>query len=326
MPKNFQISQYDEPLCFDGYLDVEVDGKTVRIEIERVHLEEDTGKSAARGRRHRPHPRRRLVARRLQPRRHPAGGDRHQADPGHRRARARGGQGLRHRAARGHAHARRLRRADGAGLDALRREHLAHAARRAEWGTRTETKNVNSLRSVERAVRSRDACARRRSSPTAAGSSRRPATSTRTPAPPRPGRSKEKAQDYRYFPEPDLVPIAPDAAWVEELKAALPELPPRAPRKRLQQEWGVSDLDMQAMLNAGAVELIEATVAAGAPPARRPQVVDGRAVPPRQRARRRAGRAADHPGPGRRAAASWSTRATLNDKLARAGAGGRADR
>src|SRR5438132_10340985 len=46
MPKNFQISQYDEPLCTDGYLDVEVDGKTVRVGIERVHLEEDTGKSA----------------------------------------------------------------------------------------------------------------------------------------------------------------------------------------------------------------------------------------------------------------------------------------
>ncbi len=59
----------------------------------------------------------------------------------------------------------------------------------------------------------------------AAGSSRRPGTSTRTPATPRPGRSKETATDYRYFPEPDLVPLAPDPAWVAELKAALPELP-----------------------------------------------------------------------------------------------------
>src|SRR5690606_13044943 len=80
------------------------------------------------------------------------------------------------------------------------------------------------------------------------------------------GRSKEEAQDYRYFPEPDLVPIAPDPAWVEELKATLPELP-SVKRKRLQAEWGLSDLDMQAMHNADAIDLVEATVTAGAPPA-----------------------------------------------------------
>jgi aspartyl-tRNA(Asn)/glutamyl-tRNA(Gln) amidotransferase subunit B len=80
------------------------------------------------------------------------------------------------------------------------------------------------------------------------------------------GRSKETATDYRYFPEPDLVPVAPDPAWVAELKAALPELP-RVHRRRLQQQWGLSDLDMQSVLNAGAVELIEATVAAGTTPA-----------------------------------------------------------
>ncbi len=80
------------------------------------------------------------------------------------------------------------------------------------------------------------------------------------------GRSKEEAQDYRYFPEPDLVPIAPDPAWVAELKAALPELP-SAKRQRLKAEWGLSDLDMQAMHNADAIDLVEATVAAGAPAA-----------------------------------------------------------
>jgi aspartyl-tRNA(Asn)/glutamyl-tRNA(Gln) amidotransferase subunit B len=80
------------------------------------------------------------------------------------------------------------------------------------------------------------------------------------------GRSKEEAQDYRYFPEPDLLPIAPDRAWVAELKAALPELP-SAKRQRLKAEWGLSDLDMQAMHNADAIDLVEATVAAGAPAA-----------------------------------------------------------
>lgn len=62
------------------------------------------------------------------------------------------------------------------------------------------------------------------------------------------------------------MPLAPDPAWVVELKAALPELP-RVHRRRLQQQWGLSDLDMQSVLNAGAVELIEATVAAGTTPA-----------------------------------------------------------
>jgi aspartyl-tRNA(Asn)/glutamyl-tRNA(Gln) amidotransferase subunit B len=81
----------------------------------------------------------------------------------------------------------------------------------------------------------------------------------------RPGRSKETATDYRYFPEPDLVPLAPDASWVSQLKAALPELP-RLHRRRLQEAWGLSDQDMQSALNAGAVDLIEQTVAAGASP------------------------------------------------------------
>ena len=85
MPKNFQTSQYDEPLCTDGYLDVQVNGETVRIPIERVHLEEDTGQVAARRRRDRPDPRCLAQPGRLQPRRHPAGRDRHQADHRHRR-------------------------------------------------------------------------------------------------------------------------------------------------------------------------------------------------------------------------------------------------
>ena len=89
MPKNFQTSQYDEPICFEGYMDVEVDGETFRVEIERAHMEEDTGKSTARRRRHRPDPRRRLLAGRLQPRRHPADRDRHQADHRDRRRRRR---------------------------------------------------------------------------------------------------------------------------------------------------------------------------------------------------------------------------------------------
>jgi aspartyl-tRNA(Asn)/glutamyl-tRNA(Gln) amidotransferase subunit B len=80
------------------------------------------------------------------------------------------------------------------------------------------------------------------------------------------GREKSDAEDYRYFPEPDLVPIAPSSEWVERLRATLPE-PPRVRRTRLQQEWGFSDLEMRDTVGAGALGLVEETVAAGAAPA-----------------------------------------------------------
>src|SRR5262249_11867382 len=125
-----------------------------------------------------------------------------------------------------------------------------------------ETKNVNSLRSVERAVRAEML---RQAAVLDAGG--RITQETRhfheDTGDTTPGRSKETATDYRYFPERDLVPLAPDPAWVAELRAGLPE-PPGAHRGRLQKAWGLSDHDMQAVLNAGAVELIEATVAEGA--------------------------------------------------------------
>jgi aspartyl-tRNA(Asn)/glutamyl-tRNA(Gln) amidotransferase subunit B len=77
------------------------------------------------------------------------------------------------------------------------------------------------------------------------------------------GRSKEEAQDYRYFPEPDLVPVAPPRDWVEQIRASLPEAPARV-RARLQAEWNVSAVEMDAIVNAGALELVRQTVAAGA--------------------------------------------------------------
>jgi aspartyl-tRNA(Asn)/glutamyl-tRNA(Gln) amidotransferase subunit B len=80
----------------------------------------------------------------------------------------------------------------------------------------------------------------------------------------RPGRSKEEATDYRYFPEPDLVPVAPDAAWIERLRDALPELP-AARQVRLRESLGVSAEDVQQMINAGVLDLVGASVDAGAP-------------------------------------------------------------
>ncbi|MGB3013980.1 MAG: Asp-tRNA(Asn)/Glu-tRNA(Gln) amidotransferase GatCAB subunit B, partial [Candidatus Nanopelagicales bacterium] len=78
-----------------------------------------------------------------------------------------------------------------------------------------------------------------------------------------PGRTKEEAEDYRYFPEPDLAPVAASEQWVEQLRATLPE-PPAQRRARLQQHWGFTDLEMRDVVNAQALELIEQTIEAGA--------------------------------------------------------------
>ena len=273
MPKNYQISQYDEPLCTDGWLDITVPDpaagphatRPVRVGIERVHLEEDTGKSlhvgGATGRIH--------------------GADYSLVD--YNRAGiplveivtkpVTGTGALAPLAA--HVYVAELRDLLRA-LDvsdvrmeegSLRCDVNTSLAPRgaAEWGTRTETKNVNSLRSVERAVRFE---IERQAALLDAGA--RVVQETRhfheNTGITTPGRSKEEAQDYRYFPEPDLVPVAPPADWVDSIRAQLPELP-AAGRQRLQAEWGLSDLDMTALRNASALDLMAATVAAGAAPA-----------------------------------------------------------
>jgi aspartyl-tRNA(Asn)/glutamyl-tRNA(Gln) amidotransferase subunit B len=131
-------------------------------------------------------------------------------------------------------------------------------------GTRTETKNVNSLRSVERAARYE----MQRHAAILAGGGKilqetrhwHEDTGVTTS-----GREKSDAEDYRYFPEPDLVPIAPSREWVAELAATLPE-PPHERRARLQAAWGFSDLDMRDTVGAGALGLVEETIAAGATP------------------------------------------------------------
>jgi aspartyl-tRNA(Asn)/glutamyl-tRNA(Gln) amidotransferase subunit B len=265
MPKNFQISQYDEPLCTDGWLDVPVDGEVVRVGIERVHLEEDTGKTlhvgGATGRIH--------------------GADYSLVD--YNRAGiplveivtkpVPGTGALAPQVARAYVtELRDLLRA--LAVSDVRMEEgslrcdvnvsLAPLGA-AVFGTRSETKNVNSLRSVERAVRHE---IERQAAVLDAGG--RVVQETRhwhedtgvTTS----GRSKEQAEDYRYFPEPDLVPLAPAPEWVESLRGELPELP-SARRGRLQAEWGLTERDLQTLVNAGALDVVAATVAAGAPPA-----------------------------------------------------------
>ena len=131
-------------------------------------------------------------------------------------------------------------------------------------GTRTETKNVNSLRSGERAIRyeiQRQA-AILEGGGTIIQETRHWHEDTGTTSA---GRPKSDADDYRYFPEPDLLPVEPSMALVEELRSALPESP-LLMRRRLKGDWGFSDIDFQSVVNAGlVVELVE-TVAAGASP------------------------------------------------------------
>jgi aspartyl-tRNA(Asn)/glutamyl-tRNA(Gln) amidotransferase subunit B len=132
-------------------------------------------------------------------------------------------------------------------------------------GTRTETKNVNSLRSIERAIRYE---IQRQAALLDKGvaitqETRHWHEDTGTTSP---GRAKSDADDYRYFPEPDLMPIRPSRALVDELRAALPE-PPAAERRRLKAEWGFSDVDFQSVVNAGLLVEVRLTVENGASPA-----------------------------------------------------------
>ncbi|MGI5217098.1 Asp-tRNA(Asn)/Glu-tRNA(Gln) amidotransferase subunit GatB [Nocardia sp. CA-290969] len=263
-PKNYQISQYDEPIATEGYLEVPLDdGTTFRVEIERAHMEEDTGKSVhvggATGRIHGAShslldynragvPLIEIVTKPIT-----GAGDR----------------------------APEVARAYVTALRDLLKSlnvsdvRMEHGSLRCDanvslmpigadvFGTRTETKNVNSLKSVEVAVRFE---MRRQAAVLATGGEIIQETRHfhEADGSTSPGRRKETAEDYRYFPEPDLEPVAPDAAWVEELRGTIPEYP-WLRRARIQSDWGVSDEVMRDLVNAGALDLIIATVDAGAP-------------------------------------------------------------
>ncbi len=269
MPKNFQISQYDEPIAYDGWIDIVVDTadgpETVRVGIERAHMEEDTGKSThvggATGRIHGADyslvdynragiPLIEIVTRPIEVAPHlvPAVAKAYVTE------------------------LRELMKALGVSEARMERGQLRCDANvslkptgATTLGTRSETKNVNSLRSVERAVTfeiRRQAAVLDRGDSIVQETRHWHEDTGETTS----GRVKEEAEDYRYFPEPDLVPVAPSREWVEELRATLPE-PPSVRRSRLQSEWGFTDLEMRDVVNAGATLLVEATVAAGADPA-----------------------------------------------------------
>lgn len=265
-PKNYQISQYDEPIAYDGYLDVVLDdGTEWRVEIERAHMEEDTGKLTHLG---------------------GADGRIHGATSSLVDCNRAGvplieivtkpiiGAGERApEVARAYVSALRdLVKALGvsdARMDqgSMRVDSNVSLMPKgtSEFGTRTETKNINSLKSVEQAVRFEmmrqaqvitdggEIIQETRHYQEADGS---------TTA----GRVKETAEDYRYFNDPDLPPVVAPREWVEEIRATLPELP-WVRRARIQQEWGLKDAEMRDLVRLGALELIIETTEEGATPA-----------------------------------------------------------
>ncbi len=265
LAKNYQISQFDEPIAFEGSLEVELDnGDIVTIPIERAHMEEDAGKLTHVG----------GATGRIQ------GAEYSLVD--YNRAGVPlveivtkpiyGTEGRAGEVARAYVSTiRDIVRGLGISEARMERGNLrcdANVSLRPrgdeKLGTRTETKNVNSLRSIERAIRyeiQRQAALLDKGT-AIIQETRHWHEDTGTTSP---GRPKSDADDYRYFPEPDLLPIRPSRELVDELRAALPE-PPAAQRRRLKAEWGFSDVDFQSIVNAGLLVEVRETVEAGANP------------------------------------------------------------
>ena len=272
LAKNYQISQYDEPIAFDGMVEVEANGKTFQIEIERAHMEEDAGKLTHIG----------GATGRIQ------GAEYSLVD--YNRAGVPlveivtkmivGAESDAPELAKAYVSAIRdivvalgiseakMERGNlrcDANISLRSREDVAFARASGAplpLGTRTETKNVNSLRSVERAIRyeiQRQA-AILYDGGTIIQETRHWHEDTGVTSA---GRPKSDADDYRYFPEPDLLPVEPSLELIAELRAALPEAPSLR-KKRLQESWGFTDLEFQDVLNSGLLVEVEETVAAGA--------------------------------------------------------------
>jgi len=266
LAKNYQISQFDEPIAFDGTVEVELaSGKTFTIDIERAHMEEDAGKLTHVG----------GSTGRIQ------GAEYSLVD--YNRAGVplveivtrmiTGAEGDAPELAKAYVSAiRDIVVSLGISEAKMERGNLRCDANislsprgSGKLGTRTETKNVNSLRSVERAIRyeiQRQAAILDKGGVIIQETRHWHEDTGVTSA----GRPKSDADDYRYFPEPDLLPVEPSLELIEELRAALPEAP-SIRRKRLKEAWGFTDLEFQDVLNSGLLVEVEETVAAGAAPA-----------------------------------------------------------
>ncbi len=265
LAKNFQTSQYDEPIASEGKINIELeDGVVFEVLIERAHMEEDAGKLTHIG----------GATGRIQ------GAEYSLVD--YNRAgvplveivtKPVYGAGARApELAAAYVHAiREIVKSMNVSDARMERGNVRCDANvsirpygQTKLGTRTETKNVNSLRSVENAVRYE---IQRQAHILANGGTITQETRHwhedrgYTSA----GRPKSDADDYRYFPEPDLVPVQPSLAWIEEIRATLPENPGLR-RKRLMEAWGFAELEFRDVVNSDLLDQVEATVAAGAAP------------------------------------------------------------
>jgi aspartyl-tRNA(Asn)/glutamyl-tRNA(Gln) amidotransferase subunit B len=265
LTKNYQTSQADEPICGEGYLDITLDdGKTFRVEIERAHLEEDAGKNTHVG----------GSDGRI------FGADYSMVD--YNRAgvplveivsKPVWGAGARTPEVIS-KYVRALRdifRTLGVSEAKMERGNVRADINislspkgSGKLGIRSETKNVNSFRSIEKAAYyeiTRHASILIEGKPVTQETRHWQEVSSSTTS----GREKSDAEDYRYFPEPDLVPVVVGDDFIESVRRSMPELP-RARRARLQKEWGYSDIEMRDAINANALDLIDASVKAGVKP------------------------------------------------------------
>jgi aspartyl-tRNA(Asn)/glutamyl-tRNA(Gln) amidotransferase subunit B len=259
MPKNYQISQYDLPIAVGGHLDIEVDGEARTIGITRVHLEEDTGKTIHAGATGR-------IA------------EAEYALEDYNRAGVPLVEVVSEPDVRSPEEARaylsELRALlEALGVSDVRMEegslrcdaNISVRPAGEELGVKVEIKNMNSIRSVERALRfeaerQREALGRGEAlvQETRHWDEDRELTVSL--------RSKEYAFDYRYFPEPDLTPIEPDAGWIERLRKELPELP-AARRRRFLGEYGLDPMIARQVTASGEwAAFLEEAVGLGAGP------------------------------------------------------------
>ena len=258
LPKGYQISQFDAPICTNGHLDVPTPEGTVRVGITRVHLEEDAAKNIHVGESGRMH-----------------------GSVGSLVDYNRGGTPLIEivtepdipspEAARATAnHLRAILQAIGVSEADMEKGQLrcdANVSIRnpdGSFGTKTELKNMNSFRFVERGL-AREL--ERQQQILESGGRVEQATMHYDPETDEVHelRSKEYAHDYRYFPEPDLLPLELTAAWISQIKSRLPELPEER-RARFVEQYGLSEYDAGVLIADNDLASFYEEVAAEADP------------------------------------------------------------
>lgn len=258
LPKNFQTSQYDLPICEHGHLDVEVDGKKTTIRITRAHMEEDAGKLVHHGTsitdsdyslvdyNRTGTPLLEIVS-----------------EPDMRSAKEAVAYMEKLRAILQYCGVSDCKMEEGS----LRCDAnvSVRPVGQKELGTKTEIKNINSFRGVERAIEYE---AMRQAELLEEGGTVVQETRTwdEKEGVTKSMRKKEEANDYRYFPEPDLVPFTVSEEYIEEIRKTLPELPD-ARKERYMESYGLTSYDADYLTNDKArADYFEAMVAAGADP------------------------------------------------------------